>query len=84
MTGHAWNLLHVLGRWQTGSIHKFAEELGIHTNDLLAAVKELQIRGLLLAYPMKDDTPFENAMLEITQEGLNFIETHDSQIDSET
>lgn len=80
MAPQAWSLLRSLGRWSTGSIHKFAEELGVDANDLLVSVRELQARGLLVAFPMKDDTPFENAMLEISQEGLDFIEAHSGQI----
>ena len=84
MTRSAWELLQVLGRWSTGSIHKFAEELGADPIDILAAVHELQAAGLIISYPMKDNSPFGNAMLEVTQKGLDFIETHAGQIDSET
>ena len=84
MTRGTWELLQVLGRWSTGSIQKFAEELGTDPRDLLAAVQELQAGGLITSYPMKDNSPFGNAMLEVTQKGLDFIETHVGQINSET
>jgi len=52
--------------------------------ELLEAVSELQGFGLMVVYPMKDGVSSTNAMLEITQEGLDFIEKYDGQIDSET
>jgi len=80
MTSHAWNLLHALGRWSTGSIHKFSEELNVDPVTLQEAVRQLQSAGLLVAFQMRDHMPFDNAMLEITQEGLDFIETHEGKI----
>ncbi|GGH02268.1 hypothetical protein GCM10007415_43070 [Parapedobacter pyrenivorans] len=84
MTNSAYELLQVLNRWSTGSIHKFAEELDTDPVDLLAAAHELQVAGFVISYPMKDGSPFGNAMLEITQKGLDFIETYVGQINSET
>ena len=80
MPRDAWQLLQALGRWSTGSIHKFSEELGVNPIVLEGAVQELQKDGLLVAFQMKDHAPFDNAMLEITQEGLDFIETHEGKI----
>lgn len=80
MTHHGWRLLHALGRWSTGSVDKFSEELDIDPMELQRAVRELQVAGLLVAFPMEDDTPFDNAMLEISQKGLDFIETHEGEI----
>lgn len=83
MTLLALNLLRLLRRWSTGSIHKFAEELGVEAPDLMEAVSELKIQGLLVAYKMNDNSSFSNAMLEITQGGLDFIGTLDGQISTE-
>lgn len=79
MTPHAWQLLLTLSRWSTGSIHKFSEELDVDPIELQEAARELQAAGLLVAFQMKDDTPFGNAMLEITQQGLDFIQTHEKE-----
>lgn len=84
MTDCAWRLLRLLRRWATGSVHKFAQELSVEPPELLEAVSELQGLGLMVVYPMKDGVSSTNAMLEITQEGLDFIEKYDGQIDSET
>lgn len=80
MTHHAWLLLHALGRWSTGSVDKFSEELGIDSADLQQAVRELRTAGLLVAFSMQDDTPFDNAMLEISQKGLDFIEEQEGHV----
>ena len=82
MTHHARQLLYALSRWSTGSIDKFSEELDIRPTELQVAAHELQAAGLLVAFQMRDDTPFENAMLEISQKGLDFIETHEDEINS--
>lgn len=79
MTHHAWQLLHTLSRWSTGSIHKFSEELDVDPTVIQGAAQELQAAGLLVAFQMKDNTPFSNAMLEITQQGLDFIQTHENE-----
>ncbi|MEC3878673.1 MarR family transcriptional regulator [Parapedobacter sp. 10938] len=79
MTHHAWQLLHALSRWSTGSIQKFSEELDIDPTVMHEAAAELQAAGLLVAFQMKDHKPFGNAMLEITQEGLDFIQTHENE-----
>lgn len=79
MTHHASQLLHALSRWSTGSIHKFSEELDVDPLAMQQAAHELQAAGLLVAFQMKDHTPFGNAMLEITQEGLDFIQTHKNE-----
>ncbi|MFC3199014.1 hypothetical protein ACFOET_15425 [Parapedobacter deserti] len=79
----ALDLLRLLRRWSTGSIRKFAEELHVEASDLVEAVFELRTQGLLVAYEMHDGEPFSNAMLEITQWGLDFIETVDGQISTE-
>ncbi|MGV3761802.1 hypothetical protein [Parapedobacter sp.] len=79
MTHHAWQLLHALGRWSTGSIHKFSEELDVDPVAMREAARELEAAGLLVAFEMKDHTSFGNAMLEITQEGLDFIQTHENE-----
>lgn len=83
MTVHALNLLRVLRRWATGSVHKFAEELNMEPFMLRQAVLELKSLEFVVEYPMKDSSAFKNAMLEITQEGLDFIEKHDGEIDSQ-
>jgi len=69
-----------LGRWSTGSVDKFSEELGIDSAELQKAVRELRTAGLLVAFSMHDDTPFHNAMLEISQKGLDFIEEQEGKI----
>lgn len=79
MTHHAWRLLHTLSRWSTGSIHKFSEELDVDPTEMQEAAQELQTAGFLVAFQMKDSTPFDNAMLEITQQGLDFIQTHEKE-----
>lgn len=79
MTHNAWQLLHALSRWSTGSIHKFSEELDVGPMEIQEAARELQAAGLLVAFQMKDHTSFDNAMLEITQEGLDFIQTHENE-----
>lgn len=79
MTHYAWQLLHALSRWSTGSIDKFSEELGINPVELQKAAGELQAAGFLVAFSMDDDTPFDNAMLEISQKGFDFIETQEGE-----
>lgn len=79
MTKDAWRLLNALSRWSTGSIHKFSEELDVDPTEIQEAARELQVAGLLVVFQMKDHTPFGNAMLEITREGLDFIQTHENE-----
>ncbi|WP_353182471.1 hypothetical protein [Parapedobacter lycopersici] len=79
MTYVAQQLLQLLGRWSVGSIQKFAEELHVDPSELFSAVAELRGAGYLVTYAMKDSQLPGNKMLEITQEGLDFIATYDGQ-----
>jgi len=80
MTYYAQRLLLLLGRWSVGSIQKFAEELHVDPSELAEPVVELQQTGYLVAYAMNDRSFPTNKMLEITQKGIDFMETYDGQI----
>lgn len=83
MTYFAERLLLLLGRWSVGSIQKFAEELQVNPSALFEVVAELRDCGYLVTYAMKDNHLPNNKMLEITQEGLDFIAAYEGQTKQE-
>jgi len=78
----ALNLLRLLRRWAVGSIAKFSEEIQLPPEIVEKAANELVKRKLISAFDMTGDCPFHNKMLEINDEGLNFLEMMDGPVDT--
>ncbi|GAA4792873.1 hypothetical protein GCM10023231_21330 [Olivibacter ginsenosidimutans] len=78
----ALNLLRLLRRWSVGSIGKFAEEMHLPPEAVALAANELVNRKLIQTFDMHDDCPFHNKMLQINDEGLNFLEMMDGPVDT--
>ncbi|MFC6101150.1 hypothetical protein [Olivibacter domesticus] len=82
LSQNAISLLRVLRRWSVGSIDKFSQEMSLPVESIERGVAELLTNQYILAEDINEHCNYQNRMLEISENGIAYLESVDGPIET--